>query len=70
MLLDHGLTLDIEPDFAATLAKMVRALREGDFDTLTENLAETGLPIDDDTDLDTLLGVVGRVARHGRVSRR
>ena len=59
VLLDHGLTLDIESDFAATLSGMVRALREGDFDTLTENLAETGLPIDDDTDLDTLLGVVG-----------
>ena len=59
VLLDHGLTLDIEPDFAVTLARMVRSLREGDFDTLTENLAETGLPIDDDTDLDTLLGVVG-----------
>ena len=59
VLLDHGLTLGIDPDFAATLAKMVRTLREGDFDTLTETLAETGLPIDDDTDLDTLLGVVG-----------
>ena len=59
VLLDHGLTLDIEPGFATTLSRMVRALREGDFDTLTENLAETGLPIDDDTDLDTLLGVVG-----------
>ena len=59
VLLDHGLTLDIEPDFADTLAGMVRSLREGDFGTLTENLAETGLPIDDDTDLDTLLGVVG-----------
>ncbi|CAN5647964.1 hypothetical protein BH24ACT21_BH24ACT21_09770 [soil metagenome] len=59
VLLDHGLTLDIDPDFAATLARMVQALREGDFDALTENLAKTGLPIDDDTDLDTLLGVVG-----------
>ncbi len=59
VLLDHGLTLDIELDFADTLSGMVRSLREGDFGTLTENLAETGLPIDDDTDLDTLLGVVG-----------
>ena len=59
ILLDHGLTLDIEPDFVTSLAKMVQALREGDFDTLTETLSETGLPINEDTDLDTLLGVVG-----------
>ena len=59
VLLDHGLTLDIEPDFAATLGSMVRSLREGDFEEITQTLEETGLPIDDDTDLDTLLGVVG-----------
>lgn len=59
VLLDHGLTLKLEPDFAATLARMVRSLRAGDFEALTEDLAETGLPIDEDTDLDTLLGVVG-----------
>ena len=59
VLLDHGLTLDIEPEFAATLSKMVRAMRAGDLDALTKTLAETGLPIDDDTNLDTLLGVVG-----------
>ena len=59
VLLDHGLTLKLEPDFVATLARMVHALREGDFEVLTNNLAETGLPIEEDTDLDTLLGVVG-----------
>lgn len=58
VILDHGLTLGIDPDFAAALAGMVRSLREGDFDSLTETLANTGLPIDDETDLDTLLGVV------------
>ncbi|MGB3683333.1 MAG: AarF/UbiB family protein, partial [Rubrobacteraceae bacterium] len=59
VLLDHGLTLKLEPDFVATLSKMVRLIREGDFDALTEDLAEAGLPINEDTDLDTLLAVVG-----------
>ena len=59
VILDHGLTLGIDPDFAATLAGMVRALREGDLEEITATLADTGLPIDDDTDIETLLGVVG-----------
>lgn len=59
VILDHGLTLGIDPEFAAALAGMVRSLREEDFDSLTETLANTGLPIDEDTDLDTLLGIVG-----------
>lgn len=59
VLLDHGLTLELEPDFVATLAEMVNLLREEDFEALTETLSETGLPIEEDTDLDTLLGVVG-----------
>ncbi|MDP8939223.1 MAG: AarF/UbiB family protein [Actinomycetota bacterium] len=59
VLLDHGLTLGIDPAFAATLAKMVRFLGEGDLNALAGTLGETGLPIDENTDLDTLLGVVG-----------
>lgn len=54
-----GGVLRIDPEFADALAGMVRPLRERDFDSLTETLAETGLPIDEDTDHDTLLGVVG-----------
>ncbi len=59
VLLDHGLTLDLEPAFVATLDGMVSALRAGDLEKITDALRETDLPIDDDTDLDTLLGVVG-----------
>ncbi|MGF1470679.1 MAG: ABC1 kinase family protein [Rubrobacteraceae bacterium] len=59
VLLDHGLTLELEPDFVAALAEMVRALRKGDLGALAGTLQETGLPINDATDLDTLLGVVG-----------
>lgn len=59
VLLDHGLTLSLEPGFVAALAGMVRALREGNFDALTDALRETDLPVDEDTDLETLLGVVG-----------
>ena len=59
VLLDHGLTLNIEPDFAATLGRMVQALRGGDFDEIIDTLAEADLPIEDASDLDTLLGVVG-----------
>lgn len=59
VLLDHGLTLRIEPDFAATLASMMQSLQKGDLGEITENLAAAGLPVDDDADLDTLLGIVG-----------
>ncbi len=59
VLLDHGLTLELEPAFVATLDDMVSALRTGDLGEIAGALREIGLPIDEDTDLDTLLGVVG-----------
>jgi ubiquinone biosynthesis protein len=59
VLLDHGLTLALDPRFVATLEKMVSAMRDGDLDALTGALREAGLPVDEDTDLDTLLQLVG-----------
>ena len=59
VLLDHGLTMDLEPSFVATLARMVGAMREGDVEALTLSLGETGLPVGPETDVETLLGVVG-----------
>ncbi len=59
VLLDHGLTLGLEPDFVGTLGDMVSAIRTGDLEEITAALHDTGLPIDEDTDLETLLGVVG-----------
>ena len=59
VLLDHGLTLDLEPSFVATLDRLVRALGSGDLEGVTAALGETGLPINEDTDLDTLLKLVG-----------
>ena len=59
VLLDHGLTLDLEPEFLATLDAMVSAMREGDLEALTGALGDAGLPVDEDTDLTTLLGLVG-----------
>ncbi len=58
-LLDHGLTTGLEPDFVGSLARLVRALRGGDLEEITASLRGSGLPVDEDTDLDTLLGVVG-----------
>lgn len=59
VLLDHGLTMDLEPSFVAALSRMVGAMREGDIERLTLSLGETGLPVGPDTDVETLLGVVG-----------
>ena len=59
VLLDHGLTMELEPSFIATLARMVGAMREGDIEALTTSLGETGLPVGPETDVETLLGIVG-----------
>ena len=59
VVLDHGLTISLEPDFTAALGRMVGALRNGDLDGLIGALGEAGLPIDESTDLDALLRVVG-----------
>ncbi len=59
VLLDHGLTLALDPGFVATLDRMVSAMRDGNLGALTTALREAGLPVDEDTDLDTLLQLVG-----------
>jgi ubiquinone biosynthesis protein len=59
VLLDHGLTLELEQPFVAALDRIVSAMREGDLDALTDALRETGLPVSEETDLTTLLGLVG-----------
>jgi ubiquinone biosynthesis protein len=59
VLLDHGLTLGLESPFVTALGRMVSAMRDGDLDALTGALREAGLPLDEDTDLTTLLGLVG-----------
>ena len=66
VLLDHGLTMDLEPSFVAALTRMVGAMREGDMDALTRSLGETGLPVGPETDMETLLGVVGVLLGGGR----
>jgi predicted unusual protein kinase regulating ubiquinone biosynthesis (AarF/ABC1/UbiB family) len=59
VLLDHGLTLSLEPSFVAALGRLVGALGSGDLEGVAASLGEAGLPVDEDTDLDTLLGLVG-----------
>jgi predicted unusual protein kinase regulating ubiquinone biosynthesis (AarF/ABC1/UbiB family) len=59
VLLDHGLTLALEPSFIVALERMVGAMRIGDLDSLTPALQEAGLPVDEDTDYVTLLRLVG-----------
>jgi predicted unusual protein kinase regulating ubiquinone biosynthesis (AarF/ABC1/UbiB family) len=66
VLLDHGLTMGLEPSFVATLAQMVGAMRKGDVEALTRSLGETGLPVGPETDVETLLGVVGVLLGGGR----
>ncbi len=59
VLLDHGLTVALDAPFVATLDRMVSAMRDGDLVALTGALREAGLPVDEDTDLTTLLQLVG-----------
>jgi predicted unusual protein kinase regulating ubiquinone biosynthesis (AarF/ABC1/UbiB family) len=59
VLLDHGLTLDLEPSFVAALGRLVRALGDGDLGGITTALGEAGLPVGEETDLDSLLQIVG-----------
>jgi len=66
VLLDHGLTMELEPSFVSILARMVGAMREGDLETLTLSLGEAGLPVGPKTDMETLLGVVGVLLGGGR----
>ncbi len=58
--------MGLEPSFVATLAQMVSAMRKGDVEALTRSLGETGLPVGPETDVETLLGVVGVLLGGGR----
>jgi ubiquinone biosynthesis protein len=59
VLLDHGLTLALEPSFIATLKRMVNAIMAGDLEALTGALGEAVVPVSEDTNLPALLQVVG-----------
>lgn len=59
VLLDHGLTLEIEPDFADTLSELVGALGGGDLDGVVGALRGAGMSMGEGADLETILRVVG-----------
>ncbi len=59
VLLDHGLTLELEPSFVAALGRLVSALGDGDLAGITAALGGAGLPVNEETDLDGLLQIVG-----------
>ena len=59
VLLDHGLTVRLEPSLVHALGETVRALAAGDFDALTRALAEAGLQFNEELDVATLLQLVG-----------
>lgn len=58
-LLDHGLTVRVGEGLVGALGEMILALQDGDLDRLTGALEKTGLKLGPETDLDTLLGLVG-----------
>ena len=59
VLLDHGLTLPLEPELVGPLEKVVRALPEGDLEAAIAALKEAGLDAGDEADLGALLQLVG-----------
>ena len=59
VLLDHGLTVRVDPDLVGSLRGVILALEEGDFEGLFASLQKAGLELGPDADLDTLFGLVG-----------
>jgi predicted unusual protein kinase regulating ubiquinone biosynthesis (AarF/ABC1/UbiB family) len=59
VLLDHGLTLGLDAGFVSALERLVRALEGGELAEISSSLAEAGLPVDEGTDLESLLAIVG-----------
>lgn len=59
VLLDHGLTVELEPRLVLALARMVRALTTFDFSTLLTLMNEVGVRIDPNADITALLQLAG-----------
>lgn len=59
VLLDHGLTLPLEPEFVGSLEKLVRAIRDGGYDEVSAALGELGVQLEQEEGLDALLQLVG-----------
>lgn len=59
VLLDHGLTVPLDPTLVAAISEMVAALLQGDFDRLTHALQSAGVRLDERLDVTTLLQLVG-----------
>lgn len=59
VLLDHGLTVSLDPTLVAAISEMVSALLQGDFERLTRALRSAGVRLDERLDVTTLLQLVG-----------
>ncbi len=68
VLLDHGLTVRLQPTLVHALCKMVRAIVDGDFEALTTALAKAGLQLGDNVDVATLLQFAGVLLGEERTS--
>jgi predicted unusual protein kinase regulating ubiquinone biosynthesis (AarF/ABC1/UbiB family) len=68
VLLDHGLTVPLEPGLVEALAQMVAALLDGDFVQLNRALSKAGMRLDGDLDVMTLLELVGVLMGGGQDS--
>lgn len=68
VLLDHGLTMRLQPTLVHALGEMVRAIVAGDFEALTTALAKAGLQLGDNVDVATLLQIAGVLLGEERTS--
>lgn len=59
VLLDHGLTVSLDPTLVAAISETVSALLQGDFERLTRALRSAGVRLDERLDVTTLLQLVG-----------
>ncbi|HEX2350066.1 MAG TPA: ABC1 kinase family protein [Ktedonobacterales bacterium] len=59
VLLDHGLTVPLDPALVAAISEMVSALLQGDFERLTRALQSAGVRLDERLGGATLLQLVG-----------
>ena len=68
VLLDHGLTVRLQPTLVHALGEMVRAIVDGDFEALSTALAKAGLQLGDNVDVATLLQFAGVLLGEERTS--
>jgi predicted unusual protein kinase regulating ubiquinone biosynthesis (AarF/ABC1/UbiB family) len=66
VLLDHGLTVHLNPSLVQSLGEMVQALSVFDFERLQQALIKAGMQFDEQVDINALLQLIGVLLGEGQ----